>query len=76
MEQGELDFGVPRPVEEVLVEGPGIRADRLGVADPGVYCHLVVSSVRNFSSGSAVLSERTFQYALTGFQKMLSIPSS
>jgi hypothetical protein len=76
VEQGELDFGVPRPVEEVLVEGPGIRADRLGVADPGVYCHLVASSVKNFRSGSAVFSDRSSQYALTGFQKLLSIPSS
>src|SRR5215468_4479207 len=34
---------------------------------PFVYCHFVDSYVRNFLSGSAFRSERSFQYALSGF---------
>ena len=45
VEQGELDLVVARPVEQRLVDVPGVGADRLQVPTPSVYCHMVASQV-------------------------------
>jgi hypothetical protein len=43
---------------------------------PCVYCHLVASSVSSPRSASPRSFVRSAQYALIGFQKSLSMPSS
>ena len=47
VEQRQLDLDVPRPVEQRLVDVPGVGADRLLVpVGPSVYCQMVASRVR------------------------------
>ena len=76
VEQGQLDLRVAGPVQERLVDGPGVRADRLDVADAvGVLPPRRLQG-QELRSGSAFSSVRSFQYALSGIQKSLSSPSS
>jgi hypothetical protein len=73
MEQRELDLGVPRPVEQWLVDVPVSGLIASLSQTPWVYCQMVASRVRKPRRGFSRSAVFSVQYALIGLQKSLSI---